>query len=212
MPVRILGTVGAHSQAGQRRGFLSLARNGSMVCQDAFAAAVERGRCFAGANQTGVTTSAGLSATTALGLVNPAGSGVVGRVWYAGCVFKVAFAAAGTVWLAAGTDTVATQVTAGVAANTNVRNLKLGGTGTLQGNKVACVFSASLQQTPVAICLLGVCFTDFTTAPTAPTLGRWFNGGIIVMPGATLSIQTSTASGAASCVADFIWEEQPILD
>src|SRR3990167_681827 len=83
-----------------------------LIAQDSFAAAVERGRCYTVANQSGVTSQAGLSATTpVLTLYNPAGSGVNGRLWFAGATIEVAAATAGSIVLAAGTNTVAAAVT-----------------------------------------------------------------------------------------------------
>src|SRR3990167_9862723 len=59
-----------------------------------------RGAVFSVCNQAGVTSQAGLSLTTpVLTLYNPLGSGVLGRLWYAGCTFTVAFATAGAIWL-----------------------------------------------------------------------------------------------------------------
>lgn len=179
-----------------------------LIVQDSLAAAVERGRVFAACIQgTGIVTQAGLSATDAiLALYNPSGSGVVGRVWYAGVAFSVAFVAAAAVWLAAGTNTVAAAVT-GTAAT--LRNLKLGGGAiNTQGNVVQAFTTATLPAAPVAIHLLGMGLTGaITTMPQIAPLGRWFNGALLVKPGTNLSPQTSTASGAAAGFAEFIWEE-----
>src|ERR1043165_4937043 len=82
--------------------------------------AVSRGNAFASANQTGVTTQAGLSGTTpALTLYNPAGSGVLASVLWISVTFTVAFAAAAAIFLAANTNIAAAAVT-GTAAT--VRN------------------------------------------------------------------------------------------
>ena len=186
------------------KGTPSMSRYGSAIVQDDFAAAVERGRVFGIANQTGVTSQAGLSATTpVLTLANPLGSGVCGRLWYAGAVFEVAFAAA--VFLAAGTSPVAAAVTG--TLTTAHRNLKLGGLSA-QGNKVIPFLAATLPAAPVAIDLLGVGLTGaITTVPTSQPVGRWYNGAILIKPGCNISVQTNTASGTSSTLINFIWEE-----
>lgn len=177
-----------------------------LVVQDSFARAVERGRCFIVANQSGVTSQAGLSATTpVLTLANPAGSKTTGRLWFAGAQFTVAPATAGAVWLAAGTNTVAAVVTG--TLTTAHRNLKMGGENA-QGNKVVAFTAATLPAAPVAIALLGVNLTGaITTIPTLATLGRWFCGAVLIQPGTNISIQTGVASGASGTFCEYIWEE-----
>lgn len=197
---------GQRWKAGAQRPLL-LSGNDEAVVQDSFAAAVERGRCFATTNQgTGIITQAGLSATDAiLALHNPAGSGVTGRLWYAGFLAKVAWTAAGVVWLAANTNTVAAVVTGTAAV---VRNLKLGGLTDSQGQTLLALTTATLPAAPVAICTLGVGLTAAITVQTGLLpMGRWFNGAILIQPGTTLSFQSSTASGAAASHGEFIWEE-----
>lgn len=176
---------------------------------DDLAAAVERGRVFGVSNQAGVTSQAGLSATTpVLTLANPAGSGVKGKLWFAGAGFLVAFAAAAIVELAAGTDSAAAGVTG--TLTTAHRNLKLGGLNA-QGNKIVPLLAATLPAAPVGIAVLGVGLTGaITTIPAVPTLGRWFHGSLLIMPGTNISIQTSTASGASGMVCEFIWEEEDL--
>lgn len=200
------GRVGRQTLGAGVRGQLALGKSGAALTQDDFAAAVEAGKVFIVCNQVGITTQAGLSATTpALTLYNPAGSGVRGRLWYAGCVNEVVFAAAASVWLAVGTNTVAAAVTG--TLTTAHRNLKLGGTSA-QGNQIVPLLAATLPAAPVGIALLGVGLTGaITTSPTQLPLGRWFNGGLILEQGCNLSIQTSTASGTVSTSCEFIWEE-----
>lgn len=172
--------------------------------QSAFQDAVERGRVYAVCNQAGITTQAGLSATTpALTLYNPLGSETNLVVWYAGITDLVAYAAAAAIWAAVGTNTAAAAVTG--TLTTAHRNLKLG----LSSNPVARTFlAATLPAAPVGICLLGAGLTGaITTVPSVATLGRWFNGALILTPGTNLSIQTSTASGTNSSLCEFIWEE-----
>jgi hypothetical protein len=168
---------------------------------------VMRGNTYVCANQSGVTTQAGLSATTpALTLYNPVGSGVYAEIVFAGCFASVAFAAAAAVWLAANTNLSAAAVT-GTAGS--VRNALL---GAAVGNKVACYTAATLPAAPVAVAALGVGLTGaITTLPALPTLGRFFDGALILYPGAALSFQTSTASGASGFFGEFAWEEIPLL-
>lgn len=165
------------------------------------------GKVFAAANQTGVTTQAGLSASTpALTLYNPMGSGKIGVLIYAGCVNTVAFAAASVIWIGANTNISAAAVT-GTAAT--VRNSLLG--NGVQSSLQAFT-AATLPAAPVAVATLGVGLTGaITTTPTAGTLGRFFDGSLIVYPGAAISIQTSTASGASGLFAEFIWAELDIV-
>lgn len=184
----------------------SMNKYGSAYTQDDFLAAVEKGRCFAVCNQTGVTSQAGLSATTpVLTLYNPVGSGVNGRLWYAGCTNEVSAATAGSIVLAVGTNTVAAAVTG--TLTTSHRNLKLGGTSA-QGNKVVAFTAATLPAAPVAIAILGVLKTGaITTIPEQAAMGRHFNGSVILTPGCNLSIQTLVASGASGLLCEFVWEE-----
>src|SRR5687768_7678317 len=201
------GTVGAATgSAGESRG-VTLTKNTALrmaQSQGALQDAVERGNTYAVANQAGVTSQAGLSATTpVLTLYNPLGSGVNGILLYAGATFSVAFAAAAAVFVAVGTVTSAAAVTG--TLTTAHRNLKLGAGA---GNKIQALLAATLPAAPVAVSLLGMGLTGaITTVPHLQTLGRFFDGGIILQPGTNISIQTSTASGASGTFLEFIWEE-----
>lgn len=169
--------------------------------------ATMRGQVYACANQTGVTTQAGLSATTpALTLYNPVGSGVYGVLMYAGGVASVAFAAASIIWIGANTNLVAAAVT-GTAGIT--RNGLLGGSN---NSKITALTAATLPAAPVAIATIGVGLTGaITTIPSMATLGRFFDGEIILYPGSAVSFQTSTASGASGFFGEFVWEEVPLF-
>ena len=169
--------------------------------------AVMRGRCFAVANQTGVTSQAGLSATTpVLTLYNPASSGVNCSLLYAGAVCIVSAATAGAVFVAVGTDTAAAAVTG--TLTTAHRNLLLGSSS----NVAAKTFlAATLPAAPVAVSILGALLTGaITTIPHQAGIERWFNGSIILKPGTNLSIQTGVASGASGLLCEYIWEEIPV--
>lgn len=169
--------------------------------------AVRMGRAFWVANQSGVTTQAGLSATTpVLTLANQAGSGVNLILWFAGLELSVVNVAAAIVWLAANSNAAAAAVTGTPAVPVNA----------LIGSTVASAAkpftAATLPAAPTAICSLGVGLTGaITTAPGQATFGRWFDGSIVVAPGGALSFQTSTASGASSSFGTFAWEEVPIV-
>jgi len=169
-----------------------------------FQEAVLNGQVYAVANQTGVTSQAGLSATTpVLTLYNPLGSGKNAVIWYAGAIFLVAFAAASAIYVAVGTDVQSAAVTG--TLTTTHRNLKLGMT---QSPAVRTYLAATLPAAPVAVSLLGAGLTGaITTAPAIKPIGRWFNGSIVLKPGTNLSIQTSTASGASATLCEYIWEE-----
>jgi hypothetical protein len=166
-----------------------------------------QGNVFAVCNQSGITTQAGLSATTpALTLFNPVGSGKNGALLWAGVTFTVAFAAAAVVWLAVNTNLSAAAVTG--TATTTDRNTLLGGSG---GHALTPLLAATLPAAPVGLCVLGVGLTGaITTTPQIQAIGRQFDGSIILQPGSAISIQTSTASGASATFCEFIWEEIPV--
>ena len=169
-----------------------------------FQEAVLQGNVYGVANQAGVTSQAGLSATTpVLTLYNPAGSGKNLVVWYAGAVFTVAFATAGAIFVAVGTDTVAAAVTG--TLTTAHRNLKLG----LTSSPTARTFlAATLPAAPVAVALLGVGLTGAITVTLADRpIGRWFDGSLILIPGTNMSLQTGVASGASGMFCEYIFEE-----
>ena len=168
--------------------------------------ATDQGRVYSVANQAGVTSQAGLSATTpVLTLANQAGSGVKGLLHFAGATFLVAFAAAAAIFVAVGSNPVDAEVTG--TLTTAHRKTQLGGL-TSQGNRITAFLAATLPAAPVAISLLGVGLTGaITTTPVVPTLGRWYNGTIVIMPGTNLSLQTSTASGTSGMLCEYLWEE-----
>ena len=169
---------------------------------------IVRGNAFVVANQSGVTSQAGLSATTpVLSLYNPAGSGVNGVVLWAGAFSIVVVAAGMMIWLAANTN-IAAAATTGTATTAH-RNLLLGNGKSPQ---LQPLLAATLPAAPVAIAMLG----DFpgtlalNSQPPTATFYRDIAGGIILAPGSTLSFQTSTASGAAGLLCEVAWEEVAI--
>jgi hypothetical protein len=205
----IQGVCGQQSLSDGGVGRLRLLKNGALAMGGAgssFYEAVRNGKVFAVANQAGVTSQAGLSATTpVLTLANPVGSGVNCVLWYAGATFTVAFATAGAVFVAVNTNLAAAAVTG--TLSTAHRNLLLGG-----GNPaVTPLLAATLPAAPVAVGILGVGLTGaITTVPHLQTLGRWFDGSIVLQPGAALSLQTGVASGASGMFCEYIWEEVPV--
>ena len=194
MSRRLTGTLGPHAVN---------------IEADGFDKAVDEGRMFMVANQSGVTSQAGLSATTpVLTLANPAGNGRKGRLWFASATFSVAFATAGAVFLAAGTNTIAAVVTG--TKTTAHRRTRLGGLDD-QGNSIQPFLAATLPAAPVAIDILGVGLTGaITTLPFGQSLERWYWGAIDIMPGTNLSIQTGVASGASGMFCAYMWEEKDI--
>jgi len=169
-----------------------------------FQEAVDKGTVYGVANQVGVTSQAGISVTTpVLTLYNPLGSGKKAAIWYAGAVFTVAFATAGAIFLCVGTD-IQTAAVTGTLTTTH-RNLKLGSTAS---PAIRTLLAATLPVAPVALSILGVGLTGaITTTPTSPPIGRWFDGSLIIKPGASMSIQTGVASGASGMFCEYIWEE-----
>ena len=201
-------TAGPVERAAGENGGLRSNRNGAGLLVANVSAslqeAVLRGNTYAVANQTGVTSQAGLSATTpVLTLYNPSDSGVNLAVWFTGCVMEVANAAAASIFVAAGTDTAAAAVTG--TATTAHRNLLLGASN---NPRAKAFLAATLPAAPVAVGLIGVGLTGaITTVPGLPEYGRWFNGALVLKPNTNLSIQTSTASGASGLLCEYIWEE-----
>jgi hypothetical protein len=172
--------------------------------------AVSRGNVYTATNQTGATSAAGLSATApAMILHNPVGSGVNLSLIYAGCTHTVAFAAGATIWLAANTNPLAAAPT-GTISTTLTRNCLLGGSNTSKAQIL--IGATTLPAAPVAISTLGVGLTGaITTVPSMSAIGRYFDGAIVLAPGSSVSIQTSTASGASGLFTEFVWEEVPLI-
>lgn len=209
MSVDLVGKVGPRPGTPGNEEMLRLGNTTELIVGDAhgrYYEAVSRGSVFAVANQSGVTSQAGLSGTTpVLALFNPKGSGVNGVLIYAGCVHSVAFAAAAVIWLAANMNVAAADVT---GTEATPRNALLGNnrTASLRG-----LTAATLPGAPVAVASLGVGLTGaITTIPSLQPLGKWFDGSVVLGPGSAISIQTSTASGASGLFCEFLWEEVPL--
>lgn len=166
-----------------------------------------RGNLFMCSNAAGVTSQAGISATTpVLTLYNPAGSGIRAALIYAGATFSVAFATAGAIWLCANTNVAAAAVTG--TNSTLMKNCLLGGAAPA----LTPLLAATLPAAPTGIDLLGVGLTGaITTIPFVQAVGKWYEGSIILAPGTAISIQTGVASGASGMFCTYMWQEIPIV-
>ena len=169
--------------------------NGGLLVQQAgarFDEAVDRGHVYIAANQTTVTTQAGLSATTpALTIANRAGSKKAVKIWYVSATSLVAAGAAAAIWACLGGSAVAAAVTETTAAT--IRNMKTGDAGAAPG--IAVLSVATLPAAPVAIGQLGAQTTAaITTSPVGSFFERWYNGALRLSQGYNFTIQTSTAS------------------
>ena len=184
----------------------NLAELSVMQSRALFYDAVMGGKVYGVAAQAGITTQAGLSATTpALTLYNPAGSGKNLVIWYCGATFTVAFTAAAVVYVALNTNAAAAAVTG--TLSTAHRNLKA---GTAADCVAQPLLAATLPAAPIGISVLGSGLTGaITTVPQIQILERWYHGSIILTPNTALSIQTSTASGTTATFCEYIWEETP---
>lgn len=170
--------------------------------------AVLSSNVFSVCNQSGITTQAGLSATSpALTLYNPTGSGINAVILYAGCTNSVAFAAASVIWLGANINIAAAAAVTGTPTTAH----SCGMLGNAKNPTIKPFLAATLPTAPIAIATLGVGLTGaITTTPQIPIIGRWFDGTLILAPGSALSFQTSTASGTSGFFGEFVWFETDI--
>lgn len=191
------GSTGVIAQRGSK--------DGHQVVQDGHARyyqAVYDGNVYTGANPAGtaVTTQAGLSATTpVLSLYNPIGSGVNLVLWKTNIVLVAAPAAASTIMLA---FNLASAAAPSSLTSANITNNLIGNAATSKG---LCSRVSTLAATPVA-------FEYLATATAASLVAYdnnvfWHDGAFILVPGACISVQTTTA---ASMLAGFTWEEVEI--
>lgn len=180
--------------------------DGRLVVATGFEEAVDRGRVYGIANQAGDTMANGLSATTpVLTLPNPLGSGIKAKIWFLGVQFNIAFSAVAALFVAVNTDPSEAAVTG--TPTTAHRNYKLGG----RKPGIVPMLNATLPSAPVAIDLLGEMGTGaVSTIPGQPTHGRWYNGGLILMPGTAVSIQSESTGPTNGAFCSYIWEEEDI--
>ena len=153
--------------------------------------AVDRGNVYATANQTTVTTQAGLSVTTpALTIANRNGSRQLVKLWYVSCTSLVAAGAAAAIFAALGRRH-STAVIETAAATT--ANMKTGDASAPPG--VPCLSVATLPAAPVAVGILGAqTSAAISTSPVGSFFERWYNGALFIDEGCNFSLQTSTAS------------------
>ncbi len=192
---------------GAARGTAGL-ETATMDAHARYQLAVSQGNCFMVADQSGAQMPAGLSASPVnVTLFNPKGNNKFGVLWYAGLTSIVAPAAAATIWVASNSNVAAAATTGTVA---NPQNCQAGN----QNRSTISVFTtATLPAAPIAIAVLGALLTGaITTITQAAALSRWFDGSVLILPGASLSFQASTQSGAAGTFGEWIWEERPLSD
>lgn len=167
----------------------------------AYYEASKAGTLFIGANQTGVTTSAGL-ATTFVGLClsNPAGSGknlVLSRV---SAQFIVAPSTVTGIGLITGY--AAGGVTVHTTALTPINSVIGTGSAGVGLLDSAC----TLVGTPVWSRYL----TETANATTLPFVTHDLAGAFILPPGAYAAIGTTIAGPASGFVGSMEWEELPV--
>lgn len=184
--------------------------DGSVMTYDSHARymdAVLRGNVFLAANQSGVTSQAGLSATTpVLSLYNPKGNNKNAVLLWAGAANIIAVATTQVVWVAANFNIAAAATTGTVAIISNAL------IGNSNQPSISAFTAATLPAAPIAVAMLGTVGTVAVTSwAQVPSFGRYFDGSIVLAPGASLSIQTSAASGTSGLLCEFAWEEVPIL-
>jgi hypothetical protein len=168
-----------------------------------FQEAVYRGNVWTCANLGGtpVTTQAGLSATTpALTLYNPSGSNVALVLWRTRASITSSPAAASGLMLAVNTSSAALQAPQVVTAATVYNNL----IGNPKQPVGQCYRVATLSAAPLLLAPFGG-----TTGASA--IGGYNpkddeDGEFILLPGTTISIQTTSAT---ALLGAFTWEEIP---
>jgi len=166
--------------------------------------AAKDGRLMTAANQAGVVTVIGLHTTyTGLVLSNPVGSGIDVSLLRVGVGFIVAQPTTGAIVALEAGYNGATDVTHSVPSTT-LRNCYLGGAA-----PVAKVDTgATLPTAPTLIESFGSVLTEAITGSTVQPAYNFDLGGYLILPpGGYCAIYTTIASGAASMVASFIWEE-----
>lgn len=171
--------------------------------------AVLRGNVYAAGQTTATIMPAGLSGSpTTTTLVNPAGSGINGVIYYASVTSMITWSAAAVVWIAESIGLAVTSSAPGLVTNVL--------TGAQKGGKIVPFTTATIGSptAPTNVLMsLGVGITGaMTTVPQIAPLGGFIDGAIVVAPGNTLSFQASTQSGGgvASAFGLWIYEEVPL--
>jgi hypothetical protein len=160
-----------------------------------------RRQMFTIANQSGVTTSAGLTTTyVGLCIANPTTSTVNAVITKIGYAFLVAPAAAMTIGIMTG-------VGASITGAITPRNRFVGGVT----SQVLASTSLTLPGTPVLETILASGLTAaITTSPTGVSGFTDLEGSLILPPGSFACFYTSSASGASSFFGSFQWVEVPL--
>lgn len=173
-----------------------------------------RGNMFRVANATAQTTSAGTVASgtafTGTGLYNPLGSGVNLALLKHEFAFLVAFAASSGLGLQVGilTTTGPTAITSIPATNALTSG---SGTSLSYTGKAQAFSSITIASTGTLTKIIGAGLTGaITTVPVVPNTVVEMDGSLIIPPGGFVATYTSTASGTASALYGFVWEEVPI--
>jgi len=175
-------------------------------CHGRYYDMAKAGRLMTAANQAGVVTVIGLTTTyTGLVLSNPVTSLVDISVLRVGVGMIVAQPTTGSIIALEG-GISSTEVTHAVPSTT-LRNCYLGGAAPV--GKVDT--GATLPIAPTLIESFGSMLTAaITITNVQPAYNFDLGGYLILPPGGFCAIYTTIASGAASMVASFIWEETPI--
>lgn len=191
------GSTAFTAQEGDAEGNLQIAQSHGITYNATF-----NKRLFFGANQSGVTTSAGLATTyTGLCLSNPAASTVnlsVRRISGALIVAPAALTAYGLIvgWLASG-------ITVHTTPLTSLQSEFIGNIGVPQGlTDSACTlvgtpaWNSFFAITPSAIGVVG--------------FNADLNGEVVIPPGGYLAIGSTIAGSTSGLLASIAWEEIPL--
>jgi hypothetical protein len=169
---------------------------------------------FRAAQTTALTTTAGLLSSgvafVGCGLYNPPSSGVNLVIRKHSFAYLVAFAAASALGLQVG---FAGQVApSAITSMSSIHNgLIKGSNNVLQYTGAAGPFAGlTIAASGFLDVILGAGLTGaITTTPGIP-VSIDLEGSLVIAPGGFVATYTSTASGAASAVYSFDWEEVPI--
>ena len=158
-------------------------------------------KLFSGANQTGVTTSAGL-ATTYVGLClsNPANSAVNLIVRRVGGAFIVA----------PSTVTGFNLITGYAAGGITVHTTPVAPQCNLIGNAAVPVGKLDSACTLVGTPLYSMVMGETPTATTLSFFNTDVEGAFVLIPGAYLAIGTTIAGPASGFQGSIEWEEFPV--
>ena len=167
-----------------------------------------RRNIFSAANSTPVVTVIGLATTyTGLSITNPIGSSVncvLLKVGYGFCVLQPTSGVIVGLSTGYNTSTNVTHTTA-MVPKSNFYGV---------GAAPVCLVdsSSTLPSAPTLQMVFGSCLNGsaLTITNTSPLTAMDLEGSIILPPGGFAAFYTTIASGAASFVGSFIWEEVPL--